>query len=74
MKFHEMGPSGSQGVICRRVDTQTNVKKLICNFCNRFVNMSEHETQKFGTVRLIIIPSQSNPLDSLKNYDKYIGK
>lgn len=69
-----MGPSGSQGVICRRVDTQTNVKKLICNFLNCFVNMSEHETQKFGTAHLIIIPSQSDPLLSLKNYDKYTGK
>lgn len=69
-----MGPSGSQGVICRRKDTQTNMKKLIYSFCNCFVNMSERETQKFSTACLTIIPSQSDPLHSLKNYDKYTSK
>jgi hypothetical protein len=36
--------------------------------------MFEQETQKFSTARLIIIPSQPDPLHSLKNKDKYTGK
>jgi len=74
MKFHKTGASGSRGVICRRVDKQTNVKKLICNFCNFFINMPEQETQKFSMAHLIIIPSQPDPLHSHKNNDKYTGK
>lgn len=54
--------------------TDTREKKLICNFCNFFVNMYEQETQMFSTARMITIASQPDPLHSLKNNDKYTRK